>query len=85
MTKDHQRHAAQCRHARAAGAKNSYYRDLSVSFLAYRPTAAHIPRLADFASYQRRIAPQLAQRLGFKTSTLLTWLREWEPSSCVHC
>ncbi|MFT3960475.1 hypothetical protein [Propionivibrio sp.] len=85
MKKEHQQHAAQCRHAKAIEAKRIYFQELSAHFATYRPTLPLKSRLTAYASSRRRAVLDYASRIGFKESTLYTWLREWKAQACVVC
>ena len=83
MRTEHQKHAAQCRHAKAIEAKRIYCQELSEYFATYRPTLPFRLRLIDYASSRRTAVLNYASRFGFKESTLRTWLREWKARAYV--
>lgn len=85
MEKEHQQHAAQCRHAKAIEAKRIYCQELSEHFATYRPTLPHKSRLTAYASTRRRAVLDYASRFGLKESTLRTWLREWKAHAFAGC
>ena len=85
MKKEHQQHAAQCRHAKAIEAKRIYCQELSARFETYRPTLPLKSRLTAYASTRRRAVLDYASRFGFKESTLRTWLREWKAQAYAGC
>jgi len=85
MRAEHQKHAAQCRHAKAIEAKRIYCQELSEHFEIYRPTLPLKSRLNDYASSRRVSILDCVSRFGFKESTLRTWLREWKARIYVGC
>ena len=85
MKKEHQRHAAQCRHANANEAKSIFFQELSALFATYRLNLPLQSRLTAYASTRRRVVLNYASRFGFKESTLRTWLREWIAHAYTGC
>ena len=82
MKKEHQKHAAQCRHAKANEAKRIYCQKLSECFqnwASLRPSLPPEERLNAFASdHRRRNICDYVSQFGFKESTFRAWLREWK-------
>lgn len=79
MEREHQQYAAKCRHAIAINAKQDFYRELAILFENYPVGATYKDRIVKFASStSRHKIPKYKSRLGFKESTLRTWLREWK-------
>lgn len=91
MNTEHQKHAAQCRHANAIKAKRSYAQELSEYFKSYsarHPNLSPQERLNVFSSICRGKIRKSVSRFGFKESTLRAWLREWKThtySSNFNC
>jgi hypothetical protein len=83
-TSDHQRRAANCRHAQTTAAKLWYQHYLSNRLKESQRLAGDPPK---FASCQRRHIDDDTKKvnrefgLNLKISTVTTWLREWSKSA----
>ena len=87
MRTEHQKHAAQCRHAKAIEAKRIFCQELSAHFATW-PLFQTLPmksRLTAYASSRRAALLDYASRFGFEESTLRTWLREWKARAYAGC